>query len=200
MSMWHGAKARRVAGAALGAVALTVSLTACGSGADDGKGSGASGGDASASAPAEKTPAEGDSGPTAPDTSQTLATIDASDGFQFVIHTAERDNGGFLTINGTIKNTSGKRQAARLVWSGTEAQVQQTSRSLAGITLVDTVEKKRYYVLRDTDGNPLTTTSIDAFDPGAEAPFFAQFPAPPVSTTSVAIQIPGGSSATIELS
>ncbi|MFE2595200.1 hypothetical protein ACWCOZ_04795 [Streptomyces sp. NPDC001840] len=195
MSVWHGAKARRAAGAALAVVVLSVSLSACGGG-DGGTKEGAS---SSSSAPGDDKPKE-ENGPTVPDTSKTLVTIDGANGFQFLIHSAERDGGGFLTVNGTIKNVSGKRQAPRIAWSGQETQVQRTGRSLAGITLVDRAEKKRYYVLRDTEGYPLTTTGIDAFDDGESVTFFAQFPAPPDATSQVDIQIPGATSATIEIS
>ncbi|WP_326810766.1 hypothetical protein OIE62_27165 [Streptomyces scopuliridis] len=197
MSLWHGAKARRAAGAAFAAVALSVSLTACGgSDGGDNKEQSAS---ASASAPGDAKPQES-GGPTVPDTSKTLVTINGSNGFQFLIHTADRDEGGFLTVNGTIKNTSGKRQAPRIDWGGQETQIRKTGRSLGGITLVDKAEKKRYYVLRDTDGYPLTTTGIDAFDADESVTFFAQFPAPSASTSQVDIQIPGAPTATIEIS
>ncbi|MFD7899655.1 hypothetical protein [Streptomyces sp. NPDC059743] len=196
MSMWRGAKARRAAGAALATMALAVSLTACGSGGDDSKGEG---GGASSSAPAKETPQD-TGGTTVPDTSQTLATINGSNGFQFIIHTAVRDDGGFLTVTGSIKNISGKRQVVPSAWNGDEKQVRQTGRSLAGMTLVDKVEKKRYYVLRDTDGYPLTTTGIVGLDADETVSFFAQFPAPPDSTTKVDLQFPTLNTATIEIS
>ena len=68
-----------------------------------------------------------------------------------------------------------------LQWNGQEYQVKRTGRSLGGITLIDKAEKKRYYVLRDTDGFPLTTTGITRHQGGREKCFFAQFPAPPES-------------------
>lgn len=69
------------------------------------------------------------------------------------------------------------------------------------MTLVDSQAKKRYYVLRDTDNRPLTTTNYDSgIDAGASLPFFAQFPAPAPTTTEVSVQFPGFSSATIEIS
>ncbi|MFE4534175.1 hypothetical protein ACFRKB_03765 [Streptomyces scopuliridis] len=199
MSLWHGAKARRAAGAALAVVALSVSLTACGGGDADNKEQNTG---ASSSAPGDEKPkeSEGSGGTTVPDTSKTLATINGSNGFQFVIHTATRDDGGFLTVTGTIKNTSGSDQSAPVQWNGSESQVKRTGRSLAGMTLVDKAEKKRYYVLRDTDGYPLTTTGISRIDGGGSEAFFAQFPAPPSSTNQVDLQLPLMPSATIEIS
>ncbi|WP_329064009.1 hypothetical protein [Streptomyces sp. NBC_01429] len=200
MSVWHGAQARRRTAVALAAVALTVSLTACGGTDDDGK----SGADPSSSAPAaEKSKGEDqgkDDGPTVPDTSKTLATINGSNGLQLVIHTAARDDGGFLTVTGTIKNTSSSGQSVPIQWNGSETQVRQTGRSLAGMTLVDKAEKKRYYVLRDTDGYPLTTTGISRVDGKGNESFFAQFPAPPSSTSQVDLQLPLMPTATIEIS
>ncbi|MFC8827610.1 hypothetical protein ACFT9I_19980 [Streptomyces sp. NPDC057137] len=177
-------------------MALTVSLTACG-GSDDGGKDDAD--NASSSTPA-KDGAKDDGGNTVPDTSQTLATINGSNGFQFTIHTAARDEGGFLTVTGTIKNTSGGRQSTPSAWSGEENQVRRTGKSLAGVTLVDKAEKKRYYVLRDTDGNPLTTTGISGMDDGDTENFFAQFPAPPDGTSQVDFLVPLMPAATIEIS
>ncbi|WP_405822699.1 hypothetical protein OG705_22845 [Streptomyces sp. NBC_00838] len=193
--MRHGTKARRAAGCVLAAVALTVSLTACGGGDDGGNDDAGK----SSSAPA-KDNSKDDGGNTVPETSQTLATINGSNGFQFTIHTAARDEGGFLTVTGTIKNTSGGRESLPSAWSGDESQVRRTGKSLAGVTLVDKADKKRYYVLRDTEGNPLTTTGIIGMDDGATEDFFAQFPAPPDSTSQVDIQVPLMPTATIEIS
>ncbi|MFD7221116.1 hypothetical protein ACFV9P_08870 [Streptomyces sp. NPDC059892] len=198
MSLWHGAKARRAAGAALAVVALSISLTACGGGDADNKQSAG----ASSSAPGDEKPKEGaeNGGTTVPDTSQTLATINGTNGFQVLIHTAVRDEGGFLTVTGTLKNTSGSNQSVPIHWNGLESQIKAKGRSFGGMTLVDKAEKKRYYVLRDTDGNPLTTTGITRVDGGASVTFFAQFPAPPSSTTQVDLQLPLMPSATIEIS
>ncbi|MFJ2110459.1 hypothetical protein ACIOEX_00745 [Streptomyces sp. NPDC087850] len=176
---------------------LSVSLTACGDGGND-KDKSVS---APSSAPGDEKPKENDGGgTTVPDTSKTLATINGSNGFQFVINTAVRDQGGFLTVTGSIKNTTGKQLAAPTNWSGQESQIKRTGPSLGGTTLVDKAGKKRYYVLRDTDGYPLTTTGISLVKAGESVTFFAQFPAPPASTSQVDIQLPLMPTATIAIS
>ncbi|MDI9887571.1 hypothetical protein QMZ92_25165 [Streptomyces sp. HNM0645] len=197
MSIRHGVTTRRVATAAVLAAALTLSLTACGG--DDG-GSAKDKGSSSAPAATGNGKPQDDGGNTVPDTSQTLATINGSNGFQIVVHTATREDGGFLTVTGTVKNTSGKRAVAPIEWNGQENQVRRTGRSLGGITLIDKVGKKRYYVLRDTEGYPLTTTGIFNVDAGASVAFFAQFPSPPDSASQVDIQVPAMPTATIEIS
>ncbi len=65
---------------------------------------------------------------------------------------------------------------------------------------MDSKGKKRYYVLRDTDGRPLTTTDLGTLKPGESVPVFMQFPAPPSDANEVSFQLPTFSSATIEIS
>ncbi|MGI5480963.1 hypothetical protein [Streptomyces lavendofoliae] len=202
MSNRYGTAARRAAAGGT-AVALAVLLSACGGGEQGGDDRGKapeSAGSASSAPPDQSTPTADGGGPTVPDTSATLATINGSSGFQFVIHTAVRDQGGFLTVTGSLKNASSKMLIAPPQWSGQEVNVKQTGPSLAGITLLDKTEKKRYYVLRDTEGYPLTTTGITTVKAGETVSVFAQFPAPPANVTQVDIQIPQMPVATIEIS
>ncbi|MFF7201676.1 hypothetical protein [Streptomyces sp. NPDC008141] len=197
MSIRHGAITRRAVTAVLAAAALSLS-TACGggdSGSDDKKSSN------SASTDPGKPQESGDGGgSTVPDKGKTLATINGSNGFRITVYGAARDEGGFLTVSGAVENTTSKRQFTPLQWSGQESQVKRTGPSLAGMTLVDKADKKRYYVLRDTDGFPLTTTGMSSLDSGKSVDFFAQFPAPPNETTTLDLQIPLMPTATIEIS
>ncbi len=198
MSIRHGAQTRRAVTAVLVAAALSFSLTACGG---DDNGSDKKDGDTASSAPGRPQESKDDGGgANVPDKSKTLATITGSNGFEFTIHSAARDDGGFLTIAGAVENTGDKRQLAPIQWNGQESQVKRTGRSFAGMTLVDTAGKKRYYVLRDTDGFPLTTTGLSSLDAGESVDFFAQFPSPPNETTKVDVQIPLMPTATIEIS
>lgn len=202
MSNRYGTAARRAAAGAA-AVALAVLLSACGGdggGASDQEGKKPEKAGSASSAPAEQPTAGADSGPTVPDTSKTLATINGSDGFQFIVHSAVRDQGGFLTVSGTLKNTTAELLVAKSQWSGTEVNVTRTGPSFGGMTLVEKTEKKRYYVLRDTEGYPLTTTGVTSVKAGESVSVFAQFPAPPANVTQVDLQIPLMPSATIEIS
>jgi hypothetical protein len=186
------------------AVALAVLLSACG-GDNDGGGNKGDGrqpekaGSASAASPEPGT-SEGDAGEAVPDTSKTLATINSSDGFQLVLHSAARDQGGFLTVTGSLKNTTSQALSAPLEWNGEELSVKKTGPSFAGATLIDKKDKKRYYVLRDTEGFPLTTTGVTMVKPGQTIVIFAQFPAPPATTTNVDFQLPLMPPAPIEIS
>ncbi|MFD3661773.1 hypothetical protein ACFWVF_14440 [Streptomyces sp. NPDC058659] len=131
---------------------------------------------------------------------ETLAVLKGQKGVELVINSAERDSGGFLTVKGQLKNTSDSAVALPSQMRGDETEVVKHGNSLGGATLVDSVGKKRYYVLRDTDGRPLTTSALDILPAGAAADVFMQFPAPPASTTDVSFQLPTFEPATLKLS
>ncbi|TXS06996.1 hypothetical protein EAO73_03415 [Streptomyces sp. col6] len=189
---------RRTGAAAFLAATLTFSLAACGG--DDGAGSQDKGSSSSAKSPSTEK-AKTKSGGAAPDTGTILASVKGDAGIEMVINSATRDSGGFLTVNGQIKNTGSEDYTTPLQWSGAEEAVAATDRSLAGMTLVDAKAKKRYYVLRDTDNRPLTTSGFDpSIEAGGALTFFAQFPAPDLSTHEVGLQFPGFPNATIAIS
>ncbi|MGJ7418746.1 hypothetical protein AB9128_23170 [Streptomyces cinereoruber] len=131
---------------------------------------------------------------------ETLAVLKGNDGVELTISSAERDAGGFLTLKGVLKNTSSRSLALPGQIRGDETEVMKHGNSLGGATLLDSTGKKRYYVLRDTDGRPLTTTGLDILPAGGTATVFMQFPAPPTSTTEVSFQLPTFEPATLKLS
>ncbi|WP_369146226.1 hypothetical protein [Streptomyces sp. R44] len=131
---------------------------------------------------------------------ETLAVLKGKDGVELDVTAAERDAGGFLTVKGALKNTSSRSIALPGQIRGDETEVMKHGNSLGGATLIDAAGKKRYYVLRDTDGRPLTTTGLDILPAGETVAVFLQFPAPPASTTEVSFQLPTFEPATLKLS
>jgi hypothetical protein len=131
---------------------------------------------------------------------QPLAELKGSDGLLLQITSAQRDTGGFVTVNGTLKNDGAQTAAIPSALSGNETEIIRNGRSLGGATLVDPQGKKRYYVLRDTEGRPLTTTGFSTLKTGATLAVFMQFPAPPTSVTEVDFQLPTFTSATVKIS
>ncbi|WND35439.1 hypothetical protein RI578_14550 [Streptomyces sp. BB1-1-1] len=169
---------------------LTLGAVGCGGGGDE---------KPKASASASK---EDGTGPSAQDgdTEEPLAELRGSNGLLLQIISAERDSGGFVTVNGELKNDGDKSVAIPSALSGNETEIIRNGRSLGGATLVDSKSKKRYYVLRDTDGRPLTTTGFSTIKAGDRVAVFMQFPAPPTDTTEVTFQLPTFASATISIS
>jgi hypothetical protein len=131
---------------------------------------------------------------------QPLAELKGTNGLLLQIASVQRDSGGFVTVNGTLKNDSGATVVIPAQLSGNETEIIRNGHSLGGATLVDSEGKKRYYVLRDTEGRPLTTTGLSTLKAGESIPVFMQFPSPPTTTDEVEFQLPTFSSATIKIS
>jgi hypothetical protein len=129
-----------------------------------------------------------------------LAELKGTGGLVLQITSAVRDSGGFVTVNGSLKNDGAQSAVIPSQMSGDETEIIKHGPSLGGATLVDSKGKKRYYVLRDTEGRPLTTTGLSTLEAGQSLPVFMQFPSPPTSTTEVTLQLPTFASGTIKIS
>lgn len=198
MTMRHMTNMRRAGVAAMLSATLILALSACG-GDGEKKDSSTLSSTPAGSKSSDKAGTAPENAPSTP--SEPIAMVRGDGGVEMSVFSARRDEGGFLTVDGEIKNTGSEGFTAPVQWSGMEQSVAATGRSFAGMTLVDSKGKKRYYVLRDTDNRPLTTYAYSSFiKAGDSLAFFAQFPAPPADTTQVALQFPGFPSTTIELS
>ncbi len=155
-----------------------------------------------ASAAGSGTPSAGASTPppSTQNPGQVLATIKGAQGIVITLTSATRDSGGFVAVEGNVKNTGSQPFTQAANWRGTEEALVKNGGSVAGATLVDLKGKKRYYVLRDTDGDCLCTTGLDIIQPGATEPIYAQFPAPPATTTQVEFELPTLPAASIAIS
>ncbi|MFJ8107182.1 hypothetical protein [Streptomyces sp. NPDC096132] len=129
-----------------------------------------------------------------------LAELKGPSGLLLQVTSAVRDSGGFVTVNGQLKNDGSEVAVIPLELSGNETEIMNNGRSLGGATLVDSKSKKRYYVLRDTEGRPLTTTGFSTLKAGESIDVFLQFPAPPAGSTEVTFQLPLFPSAVIKIS
>lgn len=193
MSIRHIVKVRRGAVATV-ATFLAFAMAGCGGGNDKPN--------APTSTPANpqgsqaQLPASG--GSASPTPTQVLATVNGENGMVLTISKAARDAGGFLTIEGQLKNTGSAPYVNTAPWRGNELNASGVS--VAGVTLVDKLGKKRYYVLRDTDGRCLCTSGLNIIEASQTMPFFAQFPAPPNTTTEVDFSLPTFATATVKLS
>ena len=192
MSIRFTTKARRGMVALTVAAGLAVGVAGCGGGGDDGKKpeSSASASQNSGSKPSAQ---QGQS-----DTP--LAELKGSDGLLLQITSAQRDSGGFVTVSATLKNDGAQRVTVPAAVRGNETEIIRNGMSFGGATLVDSQSKKRYYVLRDTEGRPLTTTGFSSLKAGESMAVFMQFPAPPTNTAEVTFQLPTFASGTITIS
>ncbi|MEV0849948.1 hypothetical protein AB0J21_29410 [Streptomyces sp. NPDC049954] len=166
---------------------LSLVLGACGD-------SGDSGDDASKStAPSAPVAASGNQGepseePSQPTADKTLSEVRGENGITLTITAAMRDSSGFVTISGSVTNGTGRGWTAAN-WTGDEKELVNNGGSMAGASLVDGAEKKRYLILRDTEGRCLCTKFTGGLLRGRSTDWYAQFPAPPKETTTVTFQV-----------
>ncbi|MFI0999025.1 hypothetical protein ACIP10_21775 [Streptomyces galbus] len=192
MSMRWTARTRRGTVALALAAGLALGSTGCGGGGGDDKKperstSASKGGGSHAS------PQEGQS-------DEPLAELKGPSGLLLRITSAVRDSGGFVTVSGELQNDSGTEAVIPSALSGNETEIINNGLSLGGATLVDSQSKKRYYVLRDTEGRPLTTTGFSTLKAGESIDVFLQFPSPPTTSSDVTFQLPLFPSAVIKIS
>ncbi|MEH0546550.1 hypothetical protein QA802_26755 [Streptomyces sp. B21-105] len=194
MSIRFTAKAVRRMAALSAAAGLVLGVAGCSGGGGDGEKPRSS---ASASASKGK-----GSAPSAQEgqSDEPLAELKGPTGLLLEITSAMRDSGGFVTVSADLKNDSDKLLTIPAQLSGNETEIIRNGKSFGGATLVDAKGKKRYYVLRDTDGRPLTTTGVSSIKSGDSVPVFMQFPAPPAGTAQVTLQVPMFAPADITIS
>ncbi|WP_405811622.1 hypothetical protein OG524_23420 [Streptomyces sp. NBC_01520] len=202
MSIRRSTRSRTAVAAVSLTAALALALTGCGT---DGGGKAGDAGSPPSSAPSKSS--DGDKEAKQEDTAAgdnvdpnaNLAEVRGS-GLTLVINQVKRDSGGFVTVQGTIKNVSDRTQNSSS-WAGTETAVANSNaNSVAGATLVDKAGKKRYYVLRDTENRCLCTTGITPLSAGESTPIFMQFPAPPSTTAEVDFTLPTFATTSLKIS
>ncbi|WP_062207041.1 hypothetical protein [Streptomyces sp. NBRC 109706] len=188
---------------ALGA-ALVIAVASCSGGGDDDGGDSTATPSGDTGTPEEEQPqddgAGGDdeeAGNDEGESAEPLATVTGEDGITLTFTRAEREAGGFLTVEGTLHN--GGDDWGDQAWAGRERELAGNDFSMAGATLTAREEGKRYLILRDTEGRCLCTNFGLRVDAGDTVTWFAQFPEPDASTTEVDFQIGQMPPATIEI-
>ncbi|WP_330307007.1 MULTISPECIES: hypothetical protein [unclassified Streptomyces] len=195
MDLRHTMKGRRAMAAMAITTGLLLTVSGCGGGDGDGK--------PQTTSSTPQSGKNGDGGASqasqTPSQDQVLAEVKGDD-ITLTITSAVRDQGGFVTVSGKVSNGGGKFWIASN-WRGDEQELSRNGASMAGASLVDSNGKKKYLVLRDTQGRCLCTKfDGGGVDAGQSADWFAQFPAPPSDTTKVDFQVGSMPPASIEIS
>ncbi|WP_343235011.1 hypothetical protein [Streptomyces sp. SID10853] len=181
-----GAKA-----AAFGLIAVvTLSLSGCGGGDSDGAPDGKK-------STAEKTAAEQPAAAGSKGLGLGLE-MKGANGAVLTIDSVQRYDGGVVTVRGEMRN-DGKTALNTDHWTGGNDLSLKNGYSSSGATLADLKGKKRYYPLRDTQGNCLCNQFHTVFQPGDTAAVFVQFPAPPEGTTEVDFAMPTFGTAPVKI-
>ncbi|MCM1973666.1 MULTISPECIES: hypothetical protein [Streptomyces] len=191
MSIRFTTKAHRRMAVLAVAAGLALGVAGCGGGGGGNDNKPESSASASKGNGSNPSPQEG--------TDEVLAELKGENGLILTIKAATRDAGGFVTVSGEIKNDGAEAVRVPIQTRGDETEIVRHGSSLGGATLVDSASKKRYYVLRDTDGRPLATTEMPRIKAGESIPVFMQFPAPPADTKEVTFQLPSFAAAPIQI-
>ncbi|MGP3773976.1 hypothetical protein ACTWJ8_24480 [Streptomyces sp. SDT5-1] len=182
MNLRRTTTTRRALAAATIAAGLALSVTACG-----GDGEKSDGEATKSSAPAQRG-SDSKEQSSEPATNEPLAEVKGEGGITLTVTSAQRDAGGFVTVKGTVANGTGKAWVP-VDWRGDERELMSNGGSIAGASLVDQKDKKKYLILRDTEGRCLCTRFTGGVRNGQTADWYAQFPAPPEGTSEVAFQV-----------
>ncbi|MFE5675241.1 hypothetical protein ACFQ7B_11220 [Streptomyces erythrochromogenes] len=191
MSIRQKVKDRRGAAVAVAAV-LTLALAGCGGGDDK-----AGAPQPTASQSDGKAPRQAAS-TTPPAPLTVIGTAAGPAGVVLEINSAVRDVDGYVTVSGQIKNTGSSTFSQIAALRGDEKTASPAS--VAGASYVDPVGKKRYFVVRDTEGRCACTTGLSVVKSGESVPFFAQFPAPPATSPEIVFSLPTFATTTLKLS
>ena len=138
---------------------------------------------APASAPAST------SAPLAPSAASNLTPIPVDGdlpGVKIAVNELKRTS-STVTLKFTVYNTSGKTFQTQGVFDGDEYH---RYRHVAAIHLIDGESKKKYFVVTDSDGNPLCSTNILDIAAGSQITLWAKFPAPPNEVRKITVEIP----------
>jgi len=142
-------------------------------------------------APMTPVPATTSSAPAPAAPAGVIASTEADQGgVRIDITELKRSSGGTVNLKFVITNngdkyfsTAGERLA--------DKETGSDYRSVSGIHLVDPVNKKKYFVVRDSDKNCLCSQDVaDVKEGGGRVTLWAKFPAPPPEVQKITIQIP----------
>jgi hypothetical protein len=182
MDLRHTMRGRRAMAAMAITTGLLLTVAGCGGSGGDNKAKEGT----SASSPSSSKDDGGSQQSQAPSADKVLATAKDGD-ITVTITSAQRDQGGFVTVSGQVTN-GGSSSWLGADWQSNETELAGNGGSLSGASLVDEKGKKKYLVLRDTSGRCLCT-KFSRVRPGGSTAWFAQFPAPPEGTDAVNFQV-----------
>lgn len=142
-------------------------------------------------APATPTPAPTPtSAPSAPATPSGIATADGeTSGVKAVVQELKRTSGGTLSLKFTLLNGSDKKLGFGYEFADPDKQIADFA-TVGGVTLVDEANKKKYFVVRDSDGKCVCSRGLHDVKQGDSINVWARFPAPPDDVQKISVVIP----------
>ncbi len=119
-----------------------------------------------------------------------IASADSeTSGVKVVVQELKRTSGGTVSLKFTITNGSDKRVNNGYEFVDKDHEIIDFN-SVGGVQLIDEGGKKKYFVVRDTDGKCVCSQGIKEVKPGETENFWARFPAPPDNVQKITVVIP----------
>jgi hypothetical protein len=108
-------------------------------------------------------------------------------GTKFVVNSLARGS-DVLTLKFTLVNES----AALLQTGGRFGGAGYTNsyRDMSGVHLIDTVSKKKYFPLADTEKNCVCSHDVNDVAANSQTALWVKFPAPPASVMKITVEVP----------
>jgi hypothetical protein len=129
-------------------------------------------------------------GSVAPSTVSTIAVADGeTPGLKAEIHELKRTGGDTLTLKFSIANGSAKALSFGYDFVEKGKDVPDFN-TVGGVHLIDSAGKKKYFVVRDSEGFCSCSRDVDEIDPGSRSQLWAKFPAPPEDVQKISVVVP----------
>lgn len=127
---------------------------------------------------------------TSASTAPAIATSDSETaGVRAEVQELKRSSDNTLTLKFAIVNDSDKAVGFGYDF-GDEGNHIKDYGSIGGVTLIDGTNKKKYFVVRDTESNCVCSRGVKDLKPGTRANLWAKFPAPPDDVQKIGVVIP----------
>jgi hypothetical protein len=126
----------------------------------------------------------------APPTAGVIASAEGEiSGARMEVTELKRASGGTVNLKLVLIN-NGDKNFPMYGYNLGDKEVNTDYKSVGGIHLVDPVNKKKYFVIRDSEKKCMCSNDVDDVRPGARTNLWAKYPAPPPDVTKITIEIP----------
>ena len=102
----------------------------------------------------------------------------------------KRTSGGTLNLKFVLSNNGSDRFGMGGDYFGDKDVSRDSYRDLSGIHLLDATNKKKYFVVTDSEKKCVCSKNVADIEQGSKVNLWAKFPAPPPEVTKVTIEIP----------
>jgi uncharacterized iron-regulated membrane protein len=110
-------------------------------------------------------------------------------GVKAEIHELKRTGGDTLTLKFSIANGSAKELNFGYHFAEKGRDVPDYN-TVGGVHLIDAEGKKKYFVVRDAEGQCACSRDLRDVNPGSRSQLWAKFPAPPDNVQKISIVVP----------